>query len=83
MLVPFLKAVPRVFKIAMRKTIDDVLFPNQMSYEEAKRILDLDTHFTKQDLDSKFQGFYTVNSICNGGSPYIQQKIKNAFEVLR
>lgn len=83
MLVPFIKAVPRAFKAAVCRTIDDVFFQNRMSHEEAKSILDLKAQFTKQDLDSKFQRFYMANATHNGGSPYIQQKIKNAFEVLR
>lgn len=82
MLAPYIKAVPRALRAAIYKTAIDVLFPDLMSCEEAKRILDLDSHFTKLDLDSKFQRFYTANSTQNGGSPYIQQKIKNAFNML-
>lgn len=82
MLLPYLKAIPRALKIAMHKTVGDVLFPNQMQYEEAKRILDLDNCFTRLDLDTKFQKFYEANSVQRGGSSYIQQKIKNAFDVL-
>ncbi|KAM0681751.1 hypothetical protein GINT2_000266 [Glugoides intestinalis] len=75
--------ISKAFKNAINKTIDDVFFPYKLVRPEALKILDLPPDFSQKELDTKFKNFYVANSVENKGSPYIQEKIKGAYKLLK
>lgn len=83
MLVKAAKGIASSFKIAFVNTINQVLFPYEMNRSEALKILNLENDFKTEELNSKFKKFYFANSLEKKGSPYIQSKIKNAYEYLK
>lgn len=70
------------FCVALKNTINDMyLNYSAMTREEALEILDVS--YNKKQIDARFQELYHKNSVKNGGSPYLQGIIKNAYEFLR
>lgn len=82
MLIKTVKGVSKAFKTALFKTFDDIIFPYRMTRNEAIKILDLPTNYNQHDLEFKFSKFYSANSPKNKGSSYIQEKIKEARDLL-
>lgn len=73
----------RALGSALRQTLDMMLYPDRMQRAEAMKILNLDHGYTERELNSNFSRFYSANAVKNGGSAYLQEKIKDAFTVIR
>jgi hypothetical protein len=83
MLIRTLKGFSIAFTSALKQTIQQIAFPNSMNKQEALNILNLKENFKGEELNSKFQSFYRANSKEMDGSPYIQEKIRMAYEYLK
>lgn len=82
MLVKTVKGVSKAFKTALYRTFDEIVFPYRMTKNDAIKILDLPSDYDRNEVESKFKKFYTMNSPKNKGSSYIQEKIKEARDLL-
>jgi len=82
MAVKLILGLMRAVKSAAAKTLGDALFPNRMTHQEAIRILGLDSEFSRDELVSKYRRMHQLNAVENKGSPYIQEKIHNAYRFL-
>jgi hypothetical protein len=82
MLVRVTKGLTSAFRNALLETLKQTFSPYSMSEIEALKIMNLNSQFTHQELDSQFKKFYDGNSKKNSGSPYIQTKVKNAYDYL-
>ncbi|KAI5169586.1 hypothetical protein PAEPH01_0836 [Pancytospora epiphaga] len=67
---------------ALYRTLDEVLFSDRITRIEALKILDLSKNCTPADIEEKYRRFYKANSVNNGGSPYIQMRILDAYRYL-
>lgn len=83
MFLSILISIPKIVIKSFIKTFYSIIFPNSMSSLEAGRILNLNDKFTKDELKSKYNNYYHINSNNNNGSEYIRSKIKNAYDYLR
>lgn len=81
--IKFFTELLKALKGATIKTIKELTFPNIMNRREAIKILNVESNIDQEELKEKFKKLYKVNSLENKGSPYIQEKIKNAYEYLK
>lgn len=83
MVPEILKEGSFIIKRAFIKTFWDIYQSNRMGRDEAIKILSLEPGFSKEELQKNYSKFYKTNSLENKGSPYIQSRIKDAYDVLK
>ena len=83
MLIRATKGLAFAFKNAFIETIKQTFLLDSMTYSDALKIMYLNRNFSDNELDFKFESFYKSNSKENGGSIYIQNRIKDAYFYLK
>lgn len=82
MISRYFTEIPRAFTLSLFKTMSSCIFKYRMNENEAMKILNLSDGFHQEELASNYKKFYQANS-GKKGSPYLQQKIKNAYKYLQ
>lgn len=82
MVVRLVAGVAKALKSAAMKTLQEALFPDMMTPPEAMRILGVEAGYSKDELETRYRRMYSANSLANKGSPYIQEKIGDAYSLL-
>lgn len=75
-----IKDLIQVFYDAFKQTIRELYFNySLMDRRQALDILNIDN---TERIEDSYQYLYNINSVENGGSPYLQRIIRNAYEYL-
>ncbi|WUR02253.1 uncharacterized protein VNE69_01192 [Vairimorpha necatrix] len=79
MVLTLFKEGSKVLSVALYKTLVDILSTNQMTKDEALKILQVSDQQDKSEIYKKYKNLYDRNE---NKSKYLQSKIKNAYEFL-
>lgn len=82
-MLALIKEGSKALNSALRQTFDMVCYPGRMQRAEALKILNLGHGYTEKELVSNFNRFYSANAAANGGSVYLQRKIRSAFDIVK
>lgn len=83
MLCSIIKEGSKVAGKAFFKSIKEIIFRDELTPVEAKLILDVKSNASKIELEENFKNMYKLNSLENGGSLYLQEKILHSYELLK
>lgn len=80
MVVNLIKEGTKVLSLSLYKTIQSFFYMNIMTEVEAHKILNIKS---KSNIYDNYKYLYEINSKTNNGSPYLQSRIKNAYNFIK